>query len=231
MFRLRMLPLLAALALSTGTALSACDKGGADKGEKKAEGGDKADVETEENAEGAEPTDTEAEPAEGGEPAAEAGEPAAEGSEGEDGDEAEETEGGDEGDEGKEDGGAEADTDDEGGDKGDDEGGEEKAGGSTGGTKTTKKKDPPKPEKASADKANGKTLFLKKCKSCHAPDGSGKTKLGEKYEIESLKGTKLSTSKIVSILVKGIPDTKMKSYKSKLSDQEMQDVAAFVKTL
>ena len=77
----------------------------------------------------------------------------------------------------------------------------------------------------------GKELFLKKCKSCHNANGDGKTTIGEKVDMPSLQKTKLSSSKIVKVLNDGVPDTKMKSYKGKLSDQEMGDIAAFVKTL
>jgi len=83
---------------------------------------------------------------------------------------------------------------------------------------------------------DGKELYLGKCKSCHGADGKGDTSMGKKIreaggEFPSLAGTKLSKAKIVEILENGIPDTKMKSYKDKLTTDEMGAVATYVKKL
>lgn len=80
-------------------------------------------------------------------------------------------------------------------------------------------------------KVDGKPLFEAKCKSCHGIDGKGDTTIGKKVDIPSLSKTKLGTSKIVSIIESGVPDTKMKGYKGKLSKEEIDAVAAYVKKL
>ncbi len=99
---------------------------------------------------------------------------------------------------------------------------------------STKPKAPAKPQapaKPKADRAAGRSLFLKKCKTCHGPDGKGDTAFGRKLEIVSLVNTGRSRAKIKSITANGVPGTKMKPYKGKLTDQELENVAAFVKGL
>ncbi|MEM7157686.1 MAG: cytochrome c [Myxococcota bacterium] len=91
-----------------------------------------------------------------------------------------------------------------------------------------KPKAPPKPK---ADKAAGKALFLKKCKTCHGADGKGDTPFGRKLEISSLRGTGRSQSKIRAIIANGVPGTKMKPYKGKVTDADLDNMAAFVKSL
>ncbi len=91
-----------------------------------------------------------------------------------------------------------------------------------------KKKPKPKPK---FDKAAGRALFMAKCKSCHGANGSGDTPFGQKIGIRSLAGSGRSHAQIRSITAKGVPGTKMKPYQGKLTDKELDDVAAFVKAL
>ena len=117
---------------------------------------------------------------------------------------------------------ADGDKDDD--DDGDDDDGDEKA---------PAKADPkPAPDKpTSVAKVDGKPIFETKCKSCHGLDGKGDTTIGKKVEIPSLAGTKLSQSKAVSVITNGVADTKMKAYKDKLSKEEIDAVAAYVRKL
>ncbi len=111
---------------------------------------------------------------------------------------------------------------DDGGDGGDD-GGDKKGGDKKGGDKKGGSK---------ADLELGKTMYLKKCKNCHAADGHGSEKFAKKVDnLPSLKKTKLSKSKVKKIIEAGVPDTKMKGYKGKLSAEEIDAVTAFVMTL
>ncbi|MCB9718630.1 MAG: c-type cytochrome [Myxococcales bacterium] len=91
-----------------------------------------------------------------------------------------------------------------------------------------KKKKPAPPK---ADRAAGRELYMAKCKTCHGDDGKGDTPFGRKLEIVSLAGTGRSRAKIKAITANGVPGTKMKPYEGKLSDQELENVAAFVKGL
>src|SRR5690606_6206829 len=190
---------------------TACDKGGdakdgAKKGDDKAaEGGEKTEVaQPEEGGEQPEPAEggaVEDKPADTGAAAAEAGEPAA-------------------GETGGEVAAAEA-----GGEEGGDKDGGEKEGGEVDKPKPDTKPDkkPPKDggETATAPKIDAKGIFDGKCKSCHGADGKGDTTIGKKVNIPSLAKTSLSKAKIVSIVEAGVPDTKMKGYKDKLSKEEI----------
>lgn len=91
-----------------------------------------------------------------------------------------------------------------------------------------KKKAKPKPK---YDKAAGREVYMAKCKSCHGADGKGDTPFGQKIGIRSLAGSGRSHGQIRSITAKGVPGTKMKPYEGKLTDKELDDVAAFVKAL
>jgi mono/diheme cytochrome c family protein len=111
------------------------------------------------------------------------------------------------------------------------DGGAEKAEG--GDEKPEPKPEPksePKPEPTAA-KIDGKAIFDLKCKSCHGADGKGDTTIGKKVNIPSLADTKLSKSKIISTTETGVPDTKMKGFKDKLSADEIEAVAVYVTKL
>ena len=89
--------------------------------------------------------------------------------------------------------------------------------------------EPAKPAKPKADKANGRALYMAKCKTCHGGDGKGDTSFGRKLGVTPLSG--LGKSKIQSAVVSGVPGTKMKSYKKKFTNREIDDVVAFVRGL
>jgi mono/diheme cytochrome c family protein len=112
------------------------------------------------------------------------------------------------------------------------DGGAEKADGGGEDKPPAEKKPPEKadPEPIAA-KADGKAVFESKCKSCHGADGKGDTTIGKKVQIPSLAGTKLSKSKIVSTTESGVPDTKMKGFKDRLTGDEIDAVATYVTKL
>jgi mono/diheme cytochrome c family protein len=90
------------------------------------------------------------------------------------------------------------------------------------------------PKKPAAAGIDARPLYDKHCKSCHAIDGSG-TEAMKKNSIPDLTDkawqAKHSKAKIVAAIVNGVPDTKMKSYKDKLSAEEIDAVAALVKKM
>ena len=92
----------------------------------------------------------------------------------------------------------------------------------------TTKQDNSKPA-ASGDLTKGQEIFAKKCKGCHGDDGKGQTKIGLELKIPSLIKTKDSLAKITEIIRDGVPDTKMKAFRQKLSDEEIDAVAVYVK--
>nr|WP_172302525.1 cytochrome c [Pseudenhygromyxa sp. WMMC2535] len=98
--------------------------------------------------------------------------------------------------------------------------------------KTGTEKDEPKPAAAPAGpKADGKEVYMKKCKSCHAANGNGDTTIGKKVDIPSLQGSKMSKGKIIKVIEDGVDGTKMKAFKTKLSADEIEAVAIFVTKL
>lgn len=110
------------------------------------------------------------------------------------------------------------------------DGGGEKADGG-GEDKPPAEKPPAEKPEPTAAKIDGKPIFDAKCKSCHGADGKGETTIGKKVNIPSLAGTALSKSKIISTTEAGVPDTKMKGFKDKLSADEIEAVATYVKKL
>jgi len=94
--------------------------------------------------------------------------------------------------------------------------------------KTTDKKPD---DTTAAAKIDGKPIFESKCKSCHGSDGKGDTTIGKKVDIPSLASTKISKAEAVKTITNGVADTKMKGYADKLSKDEIDAVAAYVKKL
>ena len=79
----------------------------------------------------------------------------------------------------------------------------------------------------------GKAVYKKKCQTCHGADGAGNAKLAKMLKVEfkhlgSPEVQKLSDAEMAKIIKEGIG--KMKPVKG-LTDQQIQDVIAFVRTL
>lgn len=94
--------------------------------------------------------------------------------------------------------------------------------------------DEPKPKPAAKPKGDataGQAVFLKKCKSCHGADGKGESAYGQKIGVPNLVGTSLGKNAVRSAIRNGKSGTKMRGYASKLSDQEIEDLVVFVKSL
>lgn len=71
---------------------------------------------------------------------------------------------------------------------------------------------------------NGEVIFKKNCKSCHGMDGTKGS-----FKAANLQTSKITDSEIKSIIKIG--RGKMKSYKDKLSDVEIEEVTEYVKGL
>ena len=88
---------------------------------------------------------------------------------------------------------------------------------------------------SSAQAPDGQAVYKEECKSCHGINGVPPAREAAKYKkLKSLGDSgfvaDLSKDSIVTILHKGI-DKNMKSFKEKLSDGEMEAVAAYIKEL
>jgi cytochrome c6 len=74
--------------------------------------------------------------------------------------------------------------------------------------------------------ADGAAIYAAKCTACHGKDGKG-TPVGQKMGAHDLTALKDSEAEIVGTITNG--DGKMPAFKQKLSAEEIQAVAKFVK--
>lgn len=99
--------------------------------------------------------------------------------------------------------------------------------------------DPPQDDEADANAssgdADGRALYMRRCKNCHGKSGEADTKMGAKHDIESWKQagwrSKWTLAKIEAIVRDGKPDTKMKSFAEKLSADEIKAVSVYARSL
>ncbi|MEM6290060.1 MAG: cytochrome c [Myxococcota bacterium] len=101
-----------------------------------------------------------------------------------------------------------------------------------------KPKAEPKPEpkaEPAVAKADGKAIYMKKCKNCHGVSGAADTKIAAKNDIASWKEPgwkgKWTVAKIKNIVANGKAGTKMKSFKSKLTADEIEAVSMYSRSL
>ena len=92
----------------------------------------------------------------------------------------------------------------------------------------------PAPIAPSAAASGAQELFEQKCKFCHGIDGMGHTKKGKQLkapDFTSGKWNKETTDgEIVEAIQNGVPKTKMPAFKSKLSEEDIQALAVYVRT-
>lgn len=72
-------------------------------------------------------------------------------------------------------------------------------------------------------------LFKSKCAICHGPDGKGNTPIAKKFGAKNLAATSLKESEVADAITKGIPESKMPGFKGKLSPEEIDRLAHFIK--
>ncbi len=81
----------------------------------------------------------------------------------------------------------------------------------------------------------GQRLYNAKCSSCHGKDGKGDTEMGRKTQVKDLTDPKVQASFAGAVLIdeltNGMKDTKMPGYKGKLSDDEINAVAEYTRSL
>ena len=81
----------------------------------------------------------------------------------------------------------------------------------------------------------GKAVWDKQCKKCHAEDGSGKTKLGEKLNIKDYTDpatlAEMTDEDLFNATKDGVEGTKMKGYGNKLSDEEITALVAYMRAM
>ena len=78
-----------------------------------------------------------------------------------------------------------------------------------------------------------KTLFDQKCKFCHGEDGKGQTKKGKLVKAADFTGPrwqKLTTDdEIRKAITNGVPKTKMKAFKDKLTPEQIEALVKYVR--
>jgi cytochrome c6 len=78
----------------------------------------------------------------------------------------------------------------------------------------------------SALAADAAGVYAAKCKSCHGPDGKGNA-VGKKMGAPDLTALKAGEAEIAGAISNG--KGKMPGYKGKISDEEIQSLAKYVK--
>lgn len=87
----------------------------------------------------------------------------------------------------------------------------------------------------SALAGDAKANWDRQCKKCHAEDGSGSTKIGQKLEImdytkaESL--AEFCDEDLFKMTKEGVEGTKMKGYGEKLSDEDITALVAYMRAM
>lgn len=85
-----------------------------------------------------------------------------------------------------------------------------------------------------ADGPDGAALYKAKCKACHGGDGRGDTKLGRQGKVEDFTSAQWQSAwtddKLLEVLRTGVKDTKMKSYKDRLTPAELDAVVKHLRT-
>jgi len=85
---------------------------------------------------------------------------------------------------------------------------------------------------ARGDAAAGKDAYQKKCAMCHGADGKGETPTGKSMKLRDLGSDdvqKQSDAQLIDITANG--KAKMPAYKGKLTDEQIKDVVAFIRTM
>jgi mono/diheme cytochrome c family protein len=78
----------------------------------------------------------------------------------------------------------------------------------------------------------GEADYKAKCASCHGADGLAATPMGKMFKIASFKDpaqVKLSDAELIASTTKG--KGKMPAYAGKLTDAQIKDVVAHIRTL
>ena len=86
------------------------------------------------------------------------------------------------------------------------------------------------------DPAKGRAVFDKHCAACHGPQGKGDGPTGamltpKPADLTSAATTKKSDADLRTIIEKGKPPSAMIGWKGQLSDGEIGDVLAYVRSL
>ena len=85
----------------------------------------------------------------------------------------------------------------------------------------------------SGDPPKGKAVYEKQCLFCHGAQGKGDGSLGKSLvpppaDLSNIKAK--SDEELLKIIQNGHPQTAMPAFKAQLSEQEIQDALAYIRT-
>lgn len=89
--------------------------------------------------------------------------------------------------------------------------------------------EPPRPTQATAPTEATKKLYASNCQACHGPDG--KSPMPEMAFVgrEWKHGTK--TADMIKVITNGVPGTVMMPFKGRLTEQQIKELATYVRSL
>jgi mono/diheme cytochrome c family protein len=100
---------------------------------------------------------------------------------------------------------------------------------------TVREANPPQagagPANAEASQSQGAAIFKRSCESCHGAGGRGSTGANTPDFTDSKVQARLTDAQIQSTIAEGRPGTMMPGWSDKLSGQDIQAVAAYVRSL
>lgn len=79
---------------------------------------------------------------------------------------------------------------------------------------------------------SGADTYKAKCAMCHGADGTGNTPAGKSMKVRSFSSpevVKMSDDDLIAVTASG--KAKMPAYKGKLTDAQIKDVVAYIRTL
>ena len=78
-------------------------------------------------------------------------------------------------------------------------------------------------------------IWRAKCKNCHGDTGKGDTREGKKHKVPDMTTERWQTrhddAEIKKGIMDGVKDTKMKGFKDKYSEQEIDALVTYVRSL
>jgi len=85
-----------------------------------------------------------------------------------------------------------------------------------------------------ASAADVEAVWTKQCASCHGKDGAAETTMGRKHKIKTMTTEewqkKNTDSHNKEAILTGVKDTKMKSFKEKLTEADVDALVKYVRT-
>jgi mono/diheme cytochrome c family protein len=89
--------------------------------------------------------------------------------------------------------------------------------------------EPPRPTQATKATEATTKLYASMCQACHGPDGKSPMKEMAFVGREWKHGTK--TADMIKVITEGVPGTVMMPFKGRLTEEQIRDLARYVRSL